>query len=435
MCNIKNFPVFLTDKYILIMLGIFPLFCGFSGYANLTFSKYLFFVIATLTWIFALIIYTLNYGFNEIFFNIPRILACIFIIIVLLSTTLSDYTSNILIGTSRYDGTLTLVLYASIFIGVSLFAVPRKRYIYALIFSVSICSVVAIIQYQGLNPLNLFPDGLNYFDKNIKYSGEFLGTIGNTNVLAAFLILALGSICAYASRSKSWLEKCLFFVCTLIIYTIYIADVSSGTLAALTFFALYFVYLFHEKFSKKAFILFLAIIFILTIFALIYIYFCPSDSGTLYEISEILHGNIDDSFGSSRVLIWRKCLELVPENFLFGGGPDTISLRLDVSFSRYVEETGSTISNSVDNAHNEYLNYLVNIGFLGLLSYLSIIIYSIYTGLKQSKNILILSLTGGLIAYFVQSFFGLGLVIIVPLVWIFMGLICGNFDEVNYGNS
>ncbi len=44
-----------TDLYLITLLGIFPLFPGLEGYANITFSKFLFFMTATGLWLAALL--------------------------------------------------------------------------------------------------------------------------------------------------------------------------------------------------------------------------------------------------------------------------------------------------------------------------------------------------------------------------------------------
>jgi len=36
------------------------------------------------------------------------------------------------------------------------------------------------------------------------------------------------------------------------------------------------------------------------------IYYIDFESGTLLELHNVLHGNIEDSYGSSRIFIWRK---------------------------------------------------------------------------------------------------------------------------------
>ena len=159
-------------------------------------------------------------------------------------------------------------------------------------------------------------------------------------------------------------------------------------------------------------------------------WFWPGRTGTIYELGRVLHGELDDKFGSSRVLIWRKVLELVPERPLLGGGPDTLALRLDIHFSRYVEETGRTLSTYVDNAHNEYLGYLANIGILGLAAYLMAMAFTAAEVLKKAPECGASAALGcALVCYWVQGFFGLGLCLTAPVMWAVWGLALANTDE------
>lgn len=45
----------LTDKYILCLLALFPLFTGFHGYANLTAAKFWLYTGATAAWLLGLL--------------------------------------------------------------------------------------------------------------------------------------------------------------------------------------------------------------------------------------------------------------------------------------------------------------------------------------------------------------------------------------------
>jgi O-antigen ligase len=94
-----------------------------------------------------------------------------------------------------------------------------------------------------------------------------------------------------------------------------------------------------------------------------------------------------------------------------------------------VPETGVTLSNHVDNAHNEYLGYLVNLGAFGLLAYLSVIACSAAAWVRKRGDVLATALGCALVCYWVQSFFGLGLCIVVPLVWLFMGLLNAPLED------
>ena len=52
-------------------------------------------------------------------------------------------------------------------------------------------SMVCLIQIAGYDPFSLFPEGVGYADKGIAYSGAFLGTIGNADLVAAFFCLVI----------------------------------------------------------------------------------------------------------------------------------------------------------------------------------------------------------------------------------------------------
>ena len=51
--------------------------------------------------------------------------------------------------------------------------------------------IISLLQAAGMNPFGLYPDGLSWADRNVKYSGEFIGTIGNADLVSAFLCVAI----------------------------------------------------------------------------------------------------------------------------------------------------------------------------------------------------------------------------------------------------
>ncbi|MGN1001496.1 MAG: O-antigen ligase family protein [Oscillospiraceae bacterium] len=478
-----------TELYLIIMLLVFPLFTGFSGYAGLTLSKYLFFVIATVLWLLALALVSLRRRLA-----LPRptaagITALVFMGVCCLSFLLSPWKRESLLGAGRYDGLVTLLLYALIFLGVSAFSRPGERFAAALGVSVSLCCLVAVLQLFGKDPLWLFPGDYTYYDAGVKYSGAFLGTLGNINILASVLCLAaplffglfacgtegksalylipmsLSVLILAASASDSGLLA--LAVCALVGAPVVLTDLRRlrrGLLAlaaALAAAALAFAFdggFVDESFRWRlafgpvswALALCAAVClaaspllslirrpvppgFLRRLFAilaagavlaaLLLAYFWPGGSGPLYELKQLLHGNWDDAYGSSRLLIWRSCLELIPERPLFGGGPGTLPLRLDIQFSRFVEETGETLRSYVDNAHNEYLSYLVNTGAAGLAAYLAVLVPAFVLWPKKSGDRHFAAIGLGLAACCVQAFFGLGLCLSAPLFWIFLGLI------------
>jgi len=404
-----------------------------------------------------------------------------------LSAILSPYgTKDILIGAGRFDGLLHTLLCILIFLGVRIYGRFRLRYVYCLCISMVLCCVVTITQFIGLNPLKLFPSDFTYYDMGTLYSGEFLGTIGNGNLFSAFLCLCIpvvfgfyicGYINEFISLSCVFLGSfCLFectvsagklalCVCLLAASPVLVTDTGRlrrllrvlGVLALSLGLSMCFSgkmdkrdVLLSFQISKSAVWLFAGsgaalilscfplarnmktkglrlllggVSVLLLASALLFVYTTKAREGTIYELSQMLRGEVQDSFGSSRILIWRETLDLVSERPLTGGGPGTLPLRLSIEFKRFVAETGKMLRTSVDNAHNVYLGMLVDCGIPALLFYVSAIAVTLINAFRKAgSRPFSASVCCGLLAYWVQDFFGLGLFILTPVVWILWGL-------------
>ena len=458
----------LTDKYIMLMLLVFPLFMGIHGYVKITLSKYLFFSITTGLWLAGILLLWIVGGAHK------RLLPVQLLVIAwgawaCLSSAVSPWRTESLLGASRFDGLLTLLLYVGIFCGVSAYGSWRPRYVWLLGCSAAICAAVSFFQIAGASIL--FPNGYTYYDAGVLYISKFLGTIGNTNLLAAFLCMSV-PLCA-AAEACGW--KAVWFLrgvymsgaCLLsftessggmlalaVAYTVCaLAFAGKGRLpqfikiAARTAFGLGIGSLLRNAPGEACALFLMAgmafaaacgfqrfipvryhfccTIFILAavlLFGGALVYFWPVSSGTIYELSRMLHGEVQDSFGSSRIRIWRETLALVPERLLFGGGPGTLALRLDLSFSRYFPALKQTLQTYTDNAHNVYLGYLVNIGLPGLGLYLTVIGLTLYR-IFRSRSAWMLIPGAALICIWIENFFGLGLCLTAPIMWVLWGLI------------
>lgn len=407
----------ITDIYIITMLFIFPLFPGFEGYKNITLSKYVFLLSATVLWLLALVIASIRMRCGTGRMNAAQIAALVFLAICVLSWFFSPFRRDGFLGAGRYDGLLTIAVYVFIFLGVSAFGQPKRIYAYAFAAGIVLCCVIAYLQLFRVNVLHLFPGDLSYYDSGVRYSGTYLGTIGNTNLLDAVFCLAIPLFFTLLVRER------MFLLCIPLLLSIGVEMIAGGTGAvlALTVFVPTAMILLPRSRRLKRIFSALAAAFVLGAMAVIF--FWKGEVGPIWELSQVLHGHLEDSFGSSRVLIWRKCLGLVSEHPLLGGGPGTLPLRLDIEFSRLVPETGQTLASYVDNAHNIYLAYLVNCGALGLIAYLGLIICALRAA-HRSKHRLIPALVPSLICAAVHAFFGLGLCIDQPFFWLLLGLVC-----------
>ena len=131
----------------------------------------------------------------------------------------------------------------------------------------------------------------------------------------------------------------------------------------------------------------------------------------------------NDYWGTHRGHNWRIAFTNFTQNFsmfqrLFGYGPDTY---LVVSERTFYEEMVTRFGEVYDSAHNEYINYLICEGLVGLICYLGIFITGIRTGVQNlSKNPYILAPIIAVIAYMVQAIVNIAIPITTPIFFTLM---------------
>lgn len=341
---------------------------------------------------------------------LTRATVVIYIILTLISALCSDYFPETIFGSGRHEGTLTIAIYGLTFIFVSRHY--RPHLLHAAVFGASVIAfdIISLLQAAGMNPFGLYPDGLSWADRNVKYSGEFIGTIGNADLVSAFLCVAIpltavvGGHLVFGSfvegsravpvsildevgeiekninkkRVNKKLSISTGIICltaaALSLVLLAVIKVTAGLLA-MTFIGLIAApvaaYIFLDSQKRKMIAAYLAALVLAGCAAGAFIYTETSLPGTAGELHEIMHGNIDDSFGTSRIYIYRNILERVPSHLLLGTGPDTIG-HMDIEpFQRYDAERGVTVTAHIDTAHNEFLNVLACQGIAALCAYVA----------------------------------------------------------------
>ncbi len=479
----------ITDFYIITMLLLFPLFFGFSGYSQITLYKFIFLLSATGLWLAGLAAAAVRRRTEKPFRHPAQIAMLAFVGVALLSWLSCGDLNTSFLGAGRFDGLLSALVYAVIFLGVSAFSRPKALHPRAFALSISLILLISLLQLAGRNPLRLYPRDLGFYDHGIRYSGVYLGTIGNTNILDAILCLALPLFFSLYVCEVDWFPivpsvlsvpvlmkaggdglKLSLLLTALVIPPLLLTNLRRVRRAVLALAQLLlsaslgafwqpgpetplrfafsaagaalfgaaalcaaFSFLpFPARFapSEKALRrFFTAFSFVAVCAGLCAVLFVPWESGTLYEFGQMLRGRAEDSFGSSRVRIWRACLSLIPDRPLLGLGPGMLAASLDVAFSRYVPETGEVLRSWADNAHNVYLGVLVNTGALGLSAHLATLCLAAAQGVRRRREPLFLSLSLGLLCASFHAFFGLGLCLSEPLFWLALGLLCARKQE------
>ena len=480
-----------TDIYIFLIIIIFPLIVDKTGFFKILECKWKSYVIITSIYIISVILinlYYLIYHKIKLYshkLTTPSKIAILFLVSNILSFLFSPYlkTHNLWLGTGRGEGLIVSSLYIISFILVSHFAKFDKKHI--LYFSISsiLVSSIAILQFIGFNPFNMYQDGIG------THNVSFMTTIGNVDFISAYytmmLTISAASLLFLDNEKK---EKLIHYISLLFGSFIFnIIEVDSGKVAFLAVFLVMMPYAFqnnerlstslkiiatillsiainmfinveyHYDLGKLGFyfkidyilILFIIIIsilyilsnyikkipykidnknyiknyyklgFILGFLGIVALFIIPFKSGMLYEIHELLHLNFDDNFGTYRIFLWKRTIPLIKEYPLLGSGPDTFALRFMPKYSADIAKIGPLTIN--DTAANIYLTMLVNLGIIGTLIYLAFLIIQVYNGIKN-RNSYSYVLLMGIICYMVSSFFNLSVVVVSPLFWILMAI-------------
>ncbi|MCL2634553.1 MAG: O-antigen ligase family protein [Oscillospiraceae bacterium] len=135
-----------------------------------------------------------------------------------------------------------------------------------------------------------------------------------------------------------------------------------------------------------------------------------------YQAREILHGNLEDEFGTMRVYIWRHALSVVPDYLLIGSGPDTFYFAFPEEAQRFYGET-------YDKAHNEYLQILICQGIFGLLFYLTFLGTLFIKSIKKSfTNPILMASLAAFTGYGIQALFNISTPIASQMMWVISGV-------------
>lgn len=149
----------------------------------------------------------------------------------------------------------------------------------------------------------------------------------------------------------------------------------------------------------------------------------------LYDVNRAGHGGryggmesyllFNDEWGTYRGYVWRIAVEdyknFPPLQKALGYGPDTFGLVTRMmNYPEMVRKCGEIY----DNAHNEYLQYLVTIGPFGLLAYCGVLVAAALHVVRKKKNHpLATAAMMAVICYSIQAAVNITQPIATPVMW------------------
>lgn len=417
----------LTDLYIGLLLTVFLLWPGRGGYAAIQQSKTSLYNALTMGYLSLMALLTAEtlligrLKWKDL--GKPTATQKLILLywgITVLSTVLSDYRIYAIRGISRDEGLLTITLYCAAFLCVSAFARPKGWMGWLLGGSMTVFDLICLLQLAGRNPLGLFPEGLTYYDANVRFAGVYLGPSGNIGLTGAICCLAVPVLLGVAlcGRGKGrWL--CLIPAAMslwIVVHTRIQASMLGLGLGLLLGSPMLL-----PKGSKGRKVCMMLVAAALVI-GLVLVYHFPGDYGALYELRRVMHGDWDPMMGNGRIHIWKEVLARVPDHLWLGTGPDTMAAYGIEGHSWLPSGSSEAVQMGIDVAHNEYLNILFHQGILGLTAYMAALLRSAI-GWIRSDNRWAAILGTGILCYSIQIFFSFSMHIAAAFFWLLWALL------------
>lgn len=178
---------------------------------------------------------------------------------------------------------------------------------------------------------------------------------------------------------------------------------------------------YQKKYGNLFRYIWLALIFAVVLFLIYAVYDCSILGNTECYGKIGSYFVFNDDWGTHRGYIWRNAIEEFSGfslwKKLIGYGPETFGILL-------INKTAGNPYNQIfDSAHNEYLQFLLTTGIVGLISYVIFILTCIKKCFSNGKkNPFIIAVAFGIICYSAQAFVNLSLPIVTPVFWLLLGM-------------
>ena len=129
-----------------------------------------------------------------------------------------------------------------------------------------------------------------------------------------------------------------------------------------------------------------------------------------------------DHWGTDRGFIWSHLLKAFAkfplDKKIVGFGEETVAF---IMMEAYGAKGAARLGYYFDNAHNDFIQYLVTIGISGLLSYICLLVSSVATCIK-SNSIYKKALAFGIVIFVIQSLVNITQPITTPYLFVFIAL-------------
>lgn len=476
----------LTTIYLSAVCFLLPL-VFYRLYFDITEAKHIFFMAASAVYLLLLVVlYILSpdrMPFKKSLSPSPAVLCLLaFFACSVASAFLSAHPQDVLLGQhNRYQGLLTASVYTALVLALARQSFDLRFTEAALAASGSIAGILGILNHFGIDPVG-FTVNLSAADQ-----GRFLSTIGNADFYGSFLCIAFPVTFGWFCREKTLLRRLLsasaLFAVSLGSMVAGSDSTALGLIAATLAFPLVLLY---EKNSLQRYFIgwmlfacaallfgivspllpsatylsYFAVAVSAAPVALAILLLCgalllafskarswnPTRSRKRYGylllagalvcvvalvllntlFKDVPLGRSDrylrwsESWGTDRGKIWTYCFNLYasfsPAQKLFGGGSGVLY---------YADQANRVFQDAaLDTAHNEYLQYLLTTGALGLAAYLLMLLFVIRSGVRSGgRQPIVRGFVVAVIAYAAQAAVNIAQPASTPFLFLLIGIL------------
>lgn len=243
---------------------------------------------------------------------------------------------------------------------------------------------------------------------------RIFSTLGQPNWLAAYLVLIIPVSLSFLFTASKKLQKITLLLFSFFLILALIFTGSRSGAAGLIVSLLIFFTLNGKRLIVKNRKIFFTSIILFIILSITFGSALMMRLGQSLTRQKTVEGGTET--GQIRLIVWQGALNAFKKSPILGHGPETFAY----SYSKFrpLAHNQTTEWNFFYNkAHNEFLNYLANIGLLGTLLYLAFLLTSLYQIFITSQNrsnpqaYLAKAVFCSIIGYHVSIFFGFSTVV------------------------
>lgn len=379
-----------------------------------------------------LVLNFINKKIKKLKFDILDLLIIILIICGIISTIFAINTKIALYGFGgRNEGLLQLICYYMVFLNCKNLKDRniKNNIITIIIFFSCIQSIYGILQFFNIKSiLGIDIIRHRYYSNGFETNPNFFGTV---TIIGLSLSLTI-----YLFSKKRFATIITLFSSVLLFLGLLCSGAMSVMVASIFMIVCLIILFFILKIDLLKSLL--KIIIVLPLLLIAYCAFDKYSDGFYFkqvnecmsEIGDSLSGNAEPLYGSGRIYIWQKTLEIVPQNLWNGVGIENLYYAFGENPLKDINSGGS-----VDKAHNEYLHKLITEGIFSLITYMFLLGIIAFKSIKkilknrEKNSCQYCSLLICFIAYCVQAFFNISVISVAPMFYIVMGLLCASFGD------